>query len=296
MLMLRNTYAILVVTDVLGGRGMKALTIELERAVYQPGERDKGRVLLELEKSTTINKIEVEVKGLEYSHFTVVIGRYPAPCSEKNNFLKERFNVVEKGELPAGFQAYPFSFWLPENALPTYEGSGIHIKYTIKARVDIPWAIDIREKRDLQVNLDPQPKLAVSDSPTFQGGTETKPPWFEAQLERNRYLVNETINGRLIVHNPTTKRIRKATINLFTLEDRRAKGYSDTKRKKQLTHEIEGENIMDGLPIEFQIQIPDTVPGTYSGLLTGVKWVMQVRLDIAMGIDVTEEQPIYIYR
>lgn len=51
-------------------------------------------------------------------------------------------STAENKKLPPGEARYPFSFVLPLNLPPTFEGSIGFIRYYIKAKIDRPWRID----------------------------------------------------------------------------------------------------------------------------------------------------------
>ena len=137
---------------------MSVLRIRLDNSVYHPGEQVNGRVELALKRKRKINRIELHVKGTEFS---VVMGDdvEDRDYKEKRAIIDYRYTIMERSSLPAGAQILPFAFCLPANLPPSYKGTWSKISYKIKVHVDIPMAIELRGKAQLLIKWDSDPMV-----------------------------------------------------------------------------------------------------------------------------------------
>ncbi|KAE9548481.1 hypothetical protein FO519_008311 [Halicephalobus sp. NKZ332] len=124
------------------------IVLEPRRPFYFPGDTISGHVLVTLPKEKKVNEICLEANGR--AHVVFWHGNGDDRHCYKGEKIYLRGNVTlwqknkAKGEkyLPGGTQKYPFSLGVPYNCAPSLEGTHGHIRYKLKARLDLPWALD----------------------------------------------------------------------------------------------------------------------------------------------------------
>ncbi|HYW78786.1 MAG TPA: hypothetical protein VE890_04380 [Thermoguttaceae bacterium] len=113
------------------------LKIEFDRPdrQYRPGEEVTGTVHVRVNR-------EVQCNGLVVEHFWQTHGRGNRATGTKQS------RVVFNGQWMAGESAsYPFSFTAPAGP-PTYRGHYLNVDHYVRARVDIPWALDPKKQEE----------------------------------------------------------------------------------------------------------------------------------------------------
>ena len=115
---------------------------------YRPGETLTGYVIVELSKPKKINKVCLKAYGRAYVSFWVRHEEKNESCTDEKTYLKthltlwDKHNAGGQKEMPAGKHQYPFSITIPYDAPPSVDIHGGNIRYSLKAELDIPWAID----------------------------------------------------------------------------------------------------------------------------------------------------------
>jgi hypothetical protein len=102
---------------------------------FRPGEEVTGTVRVRVNR-------DVKCKGVLLEHFWQTHGRGNKASGTKATV------VLYRGSLQAGENlALPFSIAAP-NGPPTYHGHYLNVDHYLNARVDIPWAIDPKQKEE----------------------------------------------------------------------------------------------------------------------------------------------------
>lgn len=122
------------------------LKIEFDRSdrQYRPGEEVTGTVHVRVNR-------DVQCDALVVEHFWQTHGRGNRATGTKQS------RVVFNGQWRAGESAsYPFSFTAP-NGPPTYRGHYLNIDHYVRARVDIPWALDPKKQEEYLLHVGSEP-------------------------------------------------------------------------------------------------------------------------------------------
>ena len=124
------------------------IVLEPYKPFYCPGEVVTGYVIVELSKAKKINKVCLKAHGRAHVNFWRRHGETNNAYSAEHVYLKTHLTLWDKNnargeqELPPGRTQYPFSVTIPYDALPSVEATHGGIQYTLKAELDIPWALD----------------------------------------------------------------------------------------------------------------------------------------------------------
>lgn len=83
--------------------------------------------------------------------------------------LNSKVTLFPRGVIPAGVHSYNFECFLPTQLPASFEAKHGSIRYEVKSKLDIPWAIDKEGKRPFTVarvddlNLDPRMRLPIAN-------------------------------------------------------------------------------------------------------------------------------------
>lgn len=78
---------------------------------------------------------------------------YPNPCtSDFGGGWTQEFKTaagISGGRLR--YSGFDFEFPIPEDAPPTYRGRNLTCKWFVKTKIDVPWAFDINQSKEVVV-------------------------------------------------------------------------------------------------------------------------------------------------
>ncbi|KAL5003995.1 hypothetical protein ScPMuIL_017451 [Solemya velum] len=132
---------------------LKSLRIVLEgpNRAYYPGQTISGQLVLELDREIKVRGIKLKMKGRSFVRWIEGSGDNKKTKSAHEEYFSITTLLLgrqteESGcdmQIPSGRHVYKFALVLPNKQLPmSFETPIGHVRYTIKATVDIPWAVD----------------------------------------------------------------------------------------------------------------------------------------------------------
>lgn len=142
------------------------IVFENPQGVFFTGQVMSGTVCLELTEPLTMRELRLTCLGRAFVHWSEVEnvghrgGRQRIETVEHTDtedYFQYRFSLWkggvsdDKGSLPAGDHAFPFTFTLPPGLPSSFEGDYGYVRYWAKATIDRPWKFDIYAKRAFSV-------------------------------------------------------------------------------------------------------------------------------------------------
>ncbi|KAE9550058.1 hypothetical protein FO519_006737 [Halicephalobus sp. NKZ332] len=134
------------------------VTLEPCRPFYRPGETITGYVTIDLPEDKKANKISLEARGRAHVTFWRRHGNDNHCYTADDTYLKTDLILWQKNssngekKVPAGKTKYPFSVTIPYDAVPSLKATHGSICYTLKAELDLPWALDKHGELEFIVN------------------------------------------------------------------------------------------------------------------------------------------------
>lgn len=284
---------------------MKQILIELPKAAYLPGEIVEGIVRLSIDKPVKARAVKLEIVGLEETHIEVRSGKHSHTYREYNHILKN--DIILHGplydenlELQPGNYAFTFEFNIPETALPSYEGTNASVTYKLKAKVDVPFWLDIVDRKKIFVFRNRDALKLLLQPAQFQSENFFIPnhdkPGFSVELLKVGYLAGEVIKGSITLRNMGASKMRKVDVRLLGMEFAKAGGYDRDTTRHSSEIEISTNSVIEGVPIKFNLPTPRGAPSSYEGIFSNFRWAVEVGLDIPFGFDVKALYPVEILR
>lgn len=282
---------------------MKEIKIELFKDAFLPGDVVRGKVKLVIDKTVKARVIKMDIIGRESTNITVGSGDSSRTYHDHNFMLKHDVILqspmyAENLELEPGSYEFRFEFRLPIFALPSYSGRHARISYILQAKVDVPLWFDIVDFREFYVFRNRKALNILKEPVHFQSNNYFIPddgrPSFYVQLNKTGYRAGENIRGSITFKNMAVGSIRKVYIRLLGEEFASAASHHrNTMEIKNRIH-IPNNGIIRGIPVQFQLPIPNNAPSSYEGIYSNYRWAVEVGLDWAFKIDVRALHPIEI--
>lgn len=113
-----------------------AIRFRSDQRTFQPGDSIQGTVIVDVNKEVTCKKLLIEFLWMTHGKGNTDRG------------IVDSKTITEVSWVSGSSYTYEFSFTAPDYPL-TYHGQILNIDYYIRARADIPWAIDPKGKEDL---------------------------------------------------------------------------------------------------------------------------------------------------
>ncbi|CAO4366123.1 unnamed protein product [Caenorhabditis nigoni] len=148
-----------------------ALHVEFDQPqeVFFPGQPISGRVILIAEDKYKARAVKIEFEGVGHTNWDDYESVRRVDHEGKVRYVQHRVNYSANvsylqstallwtsqdgsNELPAGKYEWPFSYILPSNIPPSFEGKYGYIRYSVKAEVDRPWRFDKAKKLCITVS------------------------------------------------------------------------------------------------------------------------------------------------
>uniref|UniRef100_A0A8R1DRA5 Arrestin_C domain-containing protein n=1 Tax=Caenorhabditis japonica TaxID=281687 RepID=A0A8R1DRA5_CAEJA len=292
--------------------------IEFDKPVFFPGEEVTGKVSMNVEKDQTARKVEISFTGKTVTAWSPdgkveKVKRSGAFEKSQEKFLEMKHEVWqpedEANTFPAGEYEWNFSFELPKQCPPSFEGCYGHIRYSVFVSVDVPKWLDNEAEKAVTVSpsIDLNTIAGAQNDVEFKAEKEMEacgcmPIFNFAPFRRGTVTFTYTtptlgfVSGADIplsgiVHNSTNKAIEGLTAKLLqrviyrqdlsTLNAIKVKNDIDFNAKTvnlQLADSYESVEIPvgDSKPFNFTLQIPPTVATIRSEQFLSVEYFVAV--------------------
>ncbi|XP_014210809.1 arrestin domain-containing protein 3-like [Copidosoma floridanum] len=242
--------------------------IKLEKEIYYAGEVIHGHVILHTTENFKLRSMRLSLRGQAHAEWKISVSGDRRSVKDDQYFVDERIVVWGHDSpegpipiLPRGKHKFPFTFNLPESALPySFESRTGYIRYYVKATVDRPYA---SPPQGLKYFTLIGPHIDCMDEhylkPTI--GTEIQSSCFccrrnpvelSAQLERSAYVCGESIKLRASIDN---RGIEKAWLHVALTQhveffiERGVLGAS--KEIQKVVMEYKGEPVVPGTAVQW---------------------------------------------
>ncbi len=288
---------------------------------YHPGDTIKGALRVELLRPIKARAVEVRLLGTESATF----GSGEDARTEKETIVDQAAVVWEgsaQGVLEAGMSAFPFSFALPQEALPTLNSGALHrfsvpdwavekgihktlfglssdIKYVLSARIDRPLAY--RERKEVEVLVRPNPFPHVQARHLACGFVHSSGN-VRARVEIDACSITrgDAITGRIEFWKHPMAKVRGVTASLnfqvLASASRFRNTFGAMTKVSQCTDAIHFPVDPAGeyFTWEFKLRSAEKVPVTISGKLIKARWLVDVQVDLPIARDPHVRVPVIV--
>ncbi|NLG50967.1 MAG: hypothetical protein GX552_12745, partial [Chloroflexi bacterium] len=188
---------------------------------YVPGECINGFVELMPEDTLKIQggKMYLVCQGVyTYDQLPENEGDEPEYRQEAHQYSTSEVDIVPAGIVRRGvLQRYPFSFPIPQDALPTHHGYICAIQWTLDVVVDAPDLPPIDAHREIVVEAPPPALLTNPEG--YQSATSSQACQLLLHLPRAVYAEGEQVSGRLHVIPSEDMQVQEISVVLLRVEN-----------------------------------------------------------------------------
>lgn len=176
--------------------------------------------------------------------------------------------------IAAGAHTYAFEYQLPPTLPYSIEGKYGHVKYSVKANLDIPWAFDLQDERNFIISRDDDVNLLIDcnlpveieEVKTFCCWCcKSDPVTLTVRLPKSGFVAGDRIPVNIQIHNRSSKNVGSSLIELKRIH----RFHSHDPIKKVKEHEemvVEltsrgaenGENVNFEVLVDLESSIPIT--------------------------------------
>jgi hypothetical protein len=259
------------------GFGRFEIVLENRNGIFYPGQTVIGTVYITTSKTESLKGIQVECSGLAEVRIPVKDDKNMEFRCSKEQYFDFKFSLCNPGlqifDLSAGRHQYPFTFVLPTQIPPSFEGTFGHVRYALRCVAQRPWL-----KRDyacqtslnvgsiVDLNTLPEAVLPVKKMKSKRLGMfccTTGPITAHAKIERAGYTPGETIVLKADTENDSGISLRgsKAQFVQITkfLAERETK--LDNKVLQSYSHgSFTESDVMDNVPFHVPQIPPSNLP------------------------------------
>jgi hypothetical protein len=248
--------------------------VRVRRNAVRAGRTFDAEIVLRTPRELRIEGVDVDFEGTE--RFA-----YGAKRDLAYEHVAQHIRLKPQ-TLPKGVRRERVSFSVPAGAPASYSG-GIEIRYSLKARVRIPWALDPTAKMEVVVK-----SAARKREPTTPGTFTTNPGGstgtvltMEVAIADRVLRPGDTLQGRLALVNLGRRRPTAVIVRLVSYEEP-ADGsmmqlFSNSPDAATiLKYPLRAREFVDGEPVEFRCRVPKSAPPAFDGHFVALRWYLVI--------------------
>ena len=264
---------------------MRSVDIIFDNNRVLPGETLTGNVIVETDEAFDCNRVVLKVVSKERTE----VGSGDNRHIDERHHVSRVFKISESQTIPNGTTSFPFSYTVPRDLPPSYEGYYGWIRHTMEGVVEVNWAIDPKMKREYRV-IQKRP-------PCIPELIDTQSP---SKSEKGLHVrLNEPYvrmdSGIIVQFKVDEKnRMRAVRFDIIKREDAKC-GWSKKKHDKSVRRKYFELNPYDwGRWNEIQIGEDWRYHIPFESLLFNISYHLQVTLEIDWELDPEIKIPLTI--
>ncbi len=295
-----------------------SMQIVTEQEEYHPGDVVRGYVQVAIDKPIKARGIYVSFEGREHTAVTRGSGKNSHTYIQNVMIAQETLNVCSPGESatigPCNDQ-YPFEFRIPADAMPTLDSpfeyyipgeaisKGIghtvrsqlngYIRYMVSAKVDRPFAIDIKAKQFVLVKIPPRGDVSIQPV-SFTSNDDYERLRVDITVAKNVYSPGEIVAGNFVFQRNPQKAVRAVEVILKFKVSITAHGYTDTYMQLADMIRFPVEPGTEGMQQSFALATFPGGPISIPGKIVKLEWIIEVKVDLPGKIDKHVYVPVWI--
>jgi len=277
----------------------ETFTLALDADSVRPGDKVSGTIALHPTRPIRLRSIEAKIWGGEKTSVTVSRGDHSVTYTQEDPWVDETLEVAPQGlaatvglgrpggePLPPGEYFHRFEFQIPGNAIPSWSGSSAKVRCLVKVRIVIERGLDAVQEAEVRV----LPKLRRAERTPWTFGPLIG---LQVTLESRELSAGDVIVGSIAVIGMEGKKIRGIRVRLIEEEWAIAKG-CQSRRRKTLAETTVSVQALHSTAIPFQLPIPPDARPSIVGVISSLRYLVQIHADIALGRDTVAEGVIDI--
>ncbi|MHA1772478.1 MAG: sporulation protein [Candidatus Thorarchaeota archaeon] len=259
---------------------MRKIDIRLEQTKYSPGSSIQGEVVVKTDKEFEANRVTLEFVGVEEARVVRGAGDSRRVYREKIFHIDEETILHEGVIIPEGTTSFPFEVNIPRNLPGSYYGHYGSIRYQLRAKVEISWALDPKCEVDIGIihpleHVPPKPFTKFID---WNGLDQ-----IQIEIPRHTIAPPEPFPIRILLRGDP--KIRGIRFEILFKEIVAPKGRTETTTRQLSTAYLKSDDLTYNSWMDINIETSERWPLPFSSQLIKTTYVLKVTADIRLRFD-----------
>jgi hypothetical protein len=255
-----------------------------------PGQRIPAEIRLTAWEEITPRAVRLELAGEETYYKTEYRNKSHHIVKKNETFSTVVQTVAEQPSISKDVeQKWACELQMPPYAAATSQGKLVHIRWTLKAVLDVPNRADLSQERSFHVFC----------PPGYQAGDA---PHAEKSFGELTLLLKTppsapaggVLKGELSLQIKEKLNVRSIRVELVKAEDAGTRNSSEAVATARISDEVTLSQL-ESPTYQFSLDIPPDVPPTAAGQHSSLRWKVRAVLDRKMKTDFNVEQEVIIY-
>lgn len=269
---------------------MREISLHLPKEEFSPGERIEGHAVVFCDGDFDCESVNLTFCCEELSRVVVSSGKYTRVYREKREHFEKFQELLNQTRVLKGETRIEFALDIPENSVSSFEGVYSWIRYEIRGKIEVKWALDAKTERSITVTAPPQQSTVLEQMMIQEEHSEEGEHLLRIEADSNTIRRGQDFRFRFLVGSEANVRgIRTEILWREKVAPEGRETSSDTKMDEQYWEEYR-------LPRESWVDVTartDIVwPEPFKSELIECIYILKVTLDIPWRFDKSIEVPL----
>ena len=261
---------------------------------YSPEERVEGHAIVVCDEEFDCESVNLVFSCTEQSRVVVGSGKHRRVYLEKFEYFSQHLELLNKSNVMEGDTRFEFAFELPKESVSSFEGVFGWIRYEIKGKIEVKWALDPKTERRIVVTAPPKKSLELEQTMAQKEITDEGTHLLRVELESDTVRRGDYIRFRYLVGNDAN--IRGVRSELI-LRERVSPQGRDTNNDSEMDQQYwEEYRILRESWVDVAVKSGEEWPEAFKSELIEYSYILKVTLDIPWRLDKSIEVPLKLHR
>jgi len=143
---------------------VREITLHLPKTDYSPGEHVEGHAVILCDEDFDCESVNLVFSCMEQSRVVVGSGKHRRVYLEQHDYFEQFLELLSQSRVLEGETRFEFAFKIPEESVSSFEGTFSWIRYMIKGKIEVKWALDPKAEQNIVVVAPPQQHLVMEEA------------------------------------------------------------------------------------------------------------------------------------
>ncbi|MFX1262071.1 MAG: hypothetical protein ACFFAZ_08295 [Promethearchaeota archaeon] len=261
---------------------------------YSPGERVEGYAIVVCDDDFDCESVNLVFSCTEQSRVVVGSGKHRRVFLEKFEYFSQHLELLNQSSVMEGETRLEFAFEIPKESVSSFEGVFSWIRYEIKGKIEVKWALDPKTKRRIVVTAPLSKSVELEQTMIQKEIANEGIHLLRVELESDTIRRGDYIRFRYLVGSDMN--IRGVRAELILRESVSPKG-RDTNYDNEMDQQYwEEYKILRESWVDVAVKTGEEWPEAFKSELIEYLYILKVTLDIPWRLDKSIEIPLKLRR
>ncbi|MFW9802855.1 MAG: hypothetical protein ACFFFC_09400 [Candidatus Thorarchaeota archaeon] len=273
---------------------MREISIHLPKEEYSPGERVEGHAIVVCDDDFDCESVNLVFSCTEQSRVVVGSGKHRRVFLEKFEYFAYYLEIFNQSTVMEGETRFEFAFELPKESVSSFEGTYSWIRYEIKGKIEVKWALDPKTERRIVVTAPPKESVELEQTMIQKEISNEGRHLLRVELDSDTVRRGDYIRFRYLVGSDTN--IRGVRAELILREKVSPQG-RDTNNDNEMDQQYwEEDKILRESWVDVTVKTGEEWPEAFKSNLIDYLYILKITLDIPWRLDKSIEIPLKLRR